>query len=111
MKRYGLTSEEVAREMSEGALNQEECCADLPARTRVWQTVLPETVHRRVRNASHGLTSCMGGETVTFSETKAFNGERNEVRRAAALYALSRIEHCFNRLPEHRAKPNGGEHE
>jgi hypothetical protein len=53
----------------------------------------------------------MGGETVTFSETKAFNGERNEVRRAAALYALSRIEHCFNRLPEHRAKPNGGEHE
>ena len=83
----------------------------LPSLTRVWQTLLPETVHRRARNASHGLTSCMGGETVTFSETKAFNGERNEVRRAAALYALSRIEHCFNRLPEHRAKPNGGEHE
>src|ERR1700712_5475753 len=51
-----------------------------------------------------------GGEIVTFSETKAFDGERNEVRRAAALYALSRIEHYFNRLPEQRAKPNGGEH-
>jgi hypothetical protein len=41
---------------------------------------------------------------VTFSETKIFNGERNEVRQAAALHALSRIEYYFNSLPGHRAK-------
>ncbi|WP_409017620.1 CinA family protein [Caballeronia sp. LZ008] len=29
MKQFGLTSEEVAREMSEGALKQEACCADV----------------------------------------------------------------------------------
>jgi len=33
-----------------------------------------------------------------FSETRRFEGERNDMRRAAAMYALSRIEHYFDEL-------------
>jgi nicotinamide-nucleotide amidase len=39
---------------------------------------------------------------VTFSETRRFSGDRNDVRSAAALYALSRVEHYFNQLPSAR---------
>ena len=35
----------------------------------------------------------------TFSETERFAGSRNEIRAAAAQYALSRIEHYFTQLP------------
>lgn len=40
------------------------------------------------------------GRIRTFSETRRFKGERNDMRRAAALYALSRIEHHFNGLSQ-----------
>lgn len=36
-----------------------------------------------------------GRPCVTFTETKRFAGTRNEIREAAAHYALSRIEHYF----------------
>ncbi|WP_322104476.1 nicotinamide-nucleotide amidohydrolase family protein [Paraburkholderia sp. J41] len=96
---FGLTSEEVAREMAEGALDVQGCAADVavsntgvadgggdggpPPGTQcfAWSWQLKE------------------GERVTFSETARFAGSRNEVREAAAMYALSRIEHYYRLLP------------
>ena len=109
MERFGLTSEEVAREMSEGALRQEACCADVAVS------------NTGVADAAPGGgpppgTQCFGwsyklrsGDFMTFSETKVFDGDRNDVRRAAALYALSRIEHYFNSLRSVQ-RTNGGKH-
>ncbi|MDR5752302.1 MULTISPECIES: CinA family protein [unclassified Caballeronia] len=101
MKQHGLTSEQVAREMSEGALSQEACCADVA----VSNTGVADAV---AGDGPPPGTQCFawsykmrGGAITSFSETKVFDGERNEVRRAAALYALSRIEHYFNCLPKH----------
>ncbi|MFP3649182.1 ompetence-damaged protein, partial [Paraburkholderia sp. SIMBA_054] len=39
---------------------------------------------------------------VTFAETRRFSGGRNESRRQAARYALSRIEHYFSALGSRR---------
>ncbi|WP_244818103.1 CinA family protein [Caballeronia sp. Lep1P3] len=102
MKQYGLTSEEVAREMSEGALSQEACCADVSVSNTGVADAPPGG------DGPPAGTQCFAwsfklrdGQMITFSETKVFDGARNEVRHAAAEYALSRIEHYFNRLPRH----------
>ena len=99
MKQFGLTSEEVAREMAEGALRHEGCCADVV----VSNTGLAEAGPSGSPPAG---TQCFAwsfrtrdATVVTFSETRQFSGSRNEVRSEAALYALSRIEHYFNQLP------------
>jgi PncC family amidohydrolase len=96
MERYGLTSEAVAREMSEGALRQEACCADV--------AVSNTGVADSVAEGPPSGTQCFAwslrsrtGELVTFSETRKFEGDRNEIRHAAAQYALSRVEHYFDR--------------
>jgi PncC family amidohydrolase len=98
MNRFGLTSEEVARAMSERALSQEACAADVP----LSNTGMADA-------ASGGPpagTQCFAwtyrrrdGSVVTASETVRFHGDRNEVRQAAALYALSRIPEYFDLLP------------
>jgi PncC family amidohydrolase len=97
MDRFGLTSEEVAREMSEGALAQEACSADV--------AVSNTGVADESRGAPPAGTQCFAwsyrrrdGSMVTASETVRFQGSRNEVRRAAALYALSRIPNYFDSL-------------
>jgi nicotinamide-nucleotide amidase len=98
MDRFGLASEEVAREMSEGALAQEACSADIA----VSNTGVADG------SASGGPapgTQCFAwtyrrrdGSFVTARETKRFDGDRNEVRHAAALYALSRVPAYFDSL-------------
>ncbi|MGF6981095.1 nicotinamide-nucleotide amidase [Paraburkholderia atlantica] len=103
MKRYGLTSEAVAREMAEGALSQEGCCADIA----VSNTGLADGgAHGGSADGPPPGTQCFawsfrrpGGQFVTFAETRRFPGDRNDVRSAAALYALSRVEHYFDQLP------------
>jgi PncC family amidohydrolase len=99
MERFGLTSEEVAREMAEGALRQEGCCADIV----VANTGLADA---KPGNDPPAGTQCFAwsfrtreAAIVTFAETRRFSGARNDVRSAAALYALARIEHYFNQLP------------
>jgi nicotinamide mononucleotide (NMN) deamidase PncC len=48
--------------------------------------------------------SCTAGKIASYiasvpgSEPWRFSGERNDVRSAAALYALARVEHYFNQL-------------
>jgi len=102
MQMYGLTSEAVAREMAEGALQQEGVCADVAvANTGVADAVSPD--------GPPAGTQCFawayrlrGGNIATFAETREFSGSRNEIRQQAARYALSRIEHYFNALGARR---------
>jgi PncC family amidohydrolase len=97
MDRFGLTSEEVAREMSEGALSQEACAADVAVSNTGVADAAP--------GGPPAGTQCFAwtyrrrdGSMVTASETKQFQGDRNEIRHAAALYALSRIADYFDSL-------------
>lgn len=103
MREFGLTSEEVAREMAEGALRQEGCCAQVAVSNTGLAQALPGG------DGPPAGTQCFAwsfldrhGGLCTFSETRIFSGNRNDVRSAAALYALSRIEHYFNQLPRAR---------
>jgi nicotinamide-nucleotide amidase len=96
MEQFGLTSEAVAREMAEGALRQEGCCADIV----VSNTGLADG---GAEGGPPPGTQCFAwcfrtrqGEILTFAETRKFSGSRNDIRSAAAVYALSRIEHYFN---------------
>ncbi|MBC8747504.1 MULTISPECIES: CinA family protein [Paraburkholderia] len=103
MEQSGLTSEAVAREMAEGTLCQQGCCADIA----VSNTGLADGgAHGGSDDGPPPGTQCFawsfrrrGGEFLTFADTRRFSGDRNDVRSAAALYALSRIEHYFNQLP------------
>jgi PncC family amidohydrolase len=101
MKQYGLTSEEVAREMSEGALKQEGCSATVSVSNTGVADAPPGDGPEAGTQCFAWSYKLSDGQIVTFSETKVFDGERNEVRRAAALYAISRLEHYFDRLPRH----------
>jgi NAD+ synthase len=96
IEEYGLTSEAVACEMASGALNNNDA---------------------HVALANTGIAGPNGGDDDTpigtvcfawafrhnghhhhhFSETRRFDGERNEVRLAAAHYALERLPH-YHRL-------------
>lgn len=88
---YGLTSEEVAREMAEGAL----ACAGCSADVAVSNTGVADV---RGNGGVPPGTQCFAwswktgnGEIRTCSETVRIAGDRDEVRQAAALYALSRL--------------------
>ncbi|SAK92381.1 CinA domain-containing protein [Caballeronia calidae] len=96
MEQHGLTSEEVAREMAEGALQQEACCADVAVSNTGVADAAPGGGPPPGTQCFAWSYRSRDGEIVTFSETKKFEGERNDVRRAAALYALSRVEHYFD---------------
>ncbi|RKR31552.1 PncC family amidohydrolase [Paraburkholderia sp. BL17N1] len=96
---YGLTSEEVAKEMAEGALCQEGCCADVAVSNTGVADEVPEGDPPAGTQCFAWSFRTREEALVTFSETRRFRGERNDVRSAAALYALSRIEHYFNQLP------------
>ncbi|MGB6054257.1 MAG: CinA family protein [Burkholderiaceae bacterium] len=103
IERHGLTSEEVARAMAEGAL---------------------EASHANLGIASTGVAGPSSGDgeqpigTVclawsfrhrdgirSFSEKTRFNGDRNTVRDAATARALERIAHYHRALT---APPHGG---
>ncbi|MCC8402311.1 CinA family protein [Paraburkholderia sp. MMS20-SJTN17] len=109
MAQYGLTSEAVAREMAEGALRQEGCCADIA----ISNTGLADGgAHGGSDRDPPPGTQCFawsfrrrGGKFITFAETRRFSGDRNAVRSAAALYALARVEHYFNQLPRVERDP------
>lgn len=97
IEQFNLTSEEVAREMVEGALRISN--ADIAV------------ANTGVAGPSNGDsdipvgTVCFAwgfrrreGETILYSETRHFDGERNEVRRSAADHAIKRIPSLYDRL-------------
>jgi nicotinamide-nucleotide amidase len=94
--RCNLTSEQVAREMAEGALRA--------SRANV---ALANTGLAGPSNGDSDIpvgTVCFawsfehGGGMATFSETRRFDGDRNAVRRAASDHALERIAHYQRQL-------------
>jgi PncC family amidohydrolase len=96
MNRYGLTSEPIAREMAEGALAVEGCSADVAvANTGVADPVGDGEGPPAGTQCFAWSWRIEGRPCITFTETKRFAGTRNEIREAAAQYALSRIEHYF----------------
>lgn len=109
--RYNLTSEEVAREMAEGALRA--------SRANV---AVADTGLAGPSNGDSDIpvgTVCFAwsfeheGAVQTFSETRRFNGDRNAVRAAATEYAISRIWHYHNTVvvpPAPDAKRRGTSH-
>jgi PncC family amidohydrolase len=100
IERYNLTSEEVAREMAEGAL-----------KTANANVAISDTGVAGPGPGEGGIpagTICFAwsfeheGGITTFSETRRFDGDRNAVRRAGTDYAINRIWHYHNELPKHR---------
>lgn len=97
IKRFNLTSEEVAREMAEGAL----------ARSRANLAIANTGITDPVDNDIPPGTQCFAwifrhavpdGKTKIFTTTRRFAGSRNAIRNAAAEYALRRIPHYFGLL-------------
>jgi len=93
---YNLTSENVAREMAEGAL-----------RVSRANVALSDTGVAGPENGDGGIpagTICFAwsfqidDRITTFSETRRFTGDRNEVRKAGSEYALSRVWHYHNEM-------------
>lgn len=97
IEKFNLTSEQVAREMVEGALRNSR------ANVAVSNT--------GVAGPSSGDgdipvgTICFAwgfehyGTIAVFSETRRFDGDRNEIRKAGAEYAIERIMHYHAQLP------------
>lgn len=88
IEKYNLTSEAVAREMAEGALRNSGA------------TVAISNTGIAGPGPADGIppgTICFAwafehnGTPIVFSETKHFDGDRNEVRKAGAIYAIERI--------------------
>jgi len=100
IERFGLTSEEVAREMAIGALRVSD------ANITVANTGLagPTEEEEKQGKPPEGLL-CFAwalqrkdGQHSVLSETKRFPGQRNEVREAAARYGLQRLERVYRQL-------------
>lgn len=85
---FGLTSEEVSREMALGSLE----------RSRANVAVSNTGVTESMDGGPPAGTQCFawafrtsGSSPSVFSETRQFSGERNEIRQASAEFALVRL--------------------
>ncbi|MGQ4880414.1 ammonia-dependent NAD(+) synthetase [Billgrantia sp. LNSP4103-1] len=92
---YGLTSEAVACEMASGALNNNDAHVAL-ANTGI-AGPSPGDDETPIGTVCFAWAFRHHGHHYHFSETRRFDGERNEVRLAAAHYALERLPH-YHRL-------------
>src|SRR5690554_3282443 len=89
IERYGLTSEEVACEMASGALNNN--AADVAVANTGVAGPSSGDDDTPIGTVCFAWAFRHEGEHYLFSETRRFNGERNEVRLAAAHYALEQL--------------------
>jgi nicotinamide-nucleotide amidase len=89
---YGLTSEEVAREMAVGAMKRSR--ADIV----LANTGLAEAEGDMCGVQCFACAMSVNGHEGVVSETVKFEGERNEVRAAAARYALLQLPYYYERL-------------
>lgn len=97
VERYNLTSQEVAREMAQGALGNSR------ANLAISNTGVTDDIDEDIPAG----TQCFAwafrprAETdrpVLFSETRRFSGDRTAIREASARYALQRIPYYFSQL-------------
>lgn len=86
IEKYGLTSEEVAREMALGAL--ERCGAGIT----LANTGLAEAEGELDGTICFACAMQLQGQERVVSETIKFPGDRNEVREQAARHALLSLE-------------------
>jgi nicotinamide-nucleotide amidase len=96
IERYNLTSEEVAREMAEGALRISRANVGLADTGLAGPSSGDSDIP--VGTVCFAWSFEHGGTVKTFSETRKFNGDRNEVRQASADYMISRIWHYHNEV-------------
>lgn len=91
MQRFGLTSEEVARAMAEGALRIAR--ANLAIATTGIAGPGGDDGQEKVGTVCFAWTFAGKDTPQSFSEKTCFDGGRNEVREKAAMHALGRIAH------------------
>lgn len=92
MERFGLTSEEVAREMALGALERSD--ADIA----LANTGLAEAEGKMDGVQCFACAIHLGLHEGVVSETVQFTGSRNQVREAAARHALQHLPYYLERL-------------
>ncbi|MCE8002678.1 ammonia-dependent NAD(+) synthetase [Billgrantia ethanolica] len=95
IERYGLTSEAVASEMAAGALNNND--ADVALANTGIAGPNPGDDDTPIGTVCFAWAFCHDGDHHHYCETRRFDGTRNEVRLAAAHYALERLPH-YHRL-------------
>ncbi|SNT00768.1 amidohydrolase, PncC family [Noviherbaspirillum humi] len=97
IERYNLTSEQVAREMVEGALHGSR------ANIAVSNTGVAGPSSGDAQVPVGTICFAWGfefnGAVVIYSETKKFDGDRNQIRQAGADYAIERILFYHEHLP------------
>lgn len=98
MKLFGLTSEEVATEMAIGSLDRS--AGDIA----VAVTGTAESNDELNGVICFAYATRIEGEIRTLSETIKFDGERNKVRKLAAIHVISSIPMYYKKL----AKGEGG---
>jgi len=92
METFGLTSEEVAREMAIGAMKLSK------ANIVLANTGLAEAAGEMDGVQCFACAMKVNGHEGVVSETVKFAGERNEVRVAASRYALLQLPYYYERL-------------
>ena len=96
IEQYGLTSEEVACAMAQGAL--ETANANLAIATTGVAGPSAGNGEMPVGTVCLAWIFRFDNGMRSFSETKHFDGDRNQVRRAATEFALKRIPHFHREL-------------
>ncbi|WP_111414641.1 ammonia-dependent NAD(+) synthetase [Billgrantia lactosivorans] len=99
---HGLTSEAVASEMAAGALNNND--ADVAVANTGIAGPNPGDDDTPIGTVCFAWAFRRDGLHYLFCETRRFDGERNEVRLAAAHYALERLPHYHRQCLEGAAQ-------
>lgn len=102
IERHNLTSEEVAREMAEGALRL--CRANVAVSDTGLAGPSAGDGDIPVGTVCFAWSFEENGSVTTFSETRHFDGDRNAIREAATNYVIDRIWHYHNALEQRRAR-------
>jgi PncC family amidohydrolase len=97
IERFNLTSEPVAREMAEGALRNSRANVAVSNTGVAGPSTGGDDIPVGTICFAWGFEH--NGTTVMYSETRKFDGDRNEIRKAAAEYAIERIPHYYEQLP------------
>ncbi len=94
IERHNLTSEPVALEMATGALRNSD------ADVAVSDTGVADDSDPAIAPGTQCFAWVFrnGGDMRSFTETRVFQGSRNEIRKTSADYALQRIVHYHRQL-------------
>lgn len=95
--KYDVTSQEVAKEMSEGALANS-FGANVAVSTTGLAGPTGGSPELPIGTVCFGWSFKLGIETHTFTEKQHFSGTRQEIREQSAIHALSQIEHYYQQL-------------